>query len=432
MVSAVQRLVQDMRQRDLRLANPELLGADFRQLRTFNRILVLSCIRQQSVARVEIARQTGLSRTTVSSIMDELLQEGLAQEGAVLSAAPTGGRRATLVRFNADAGICLGVDIGRTHLTMVAANLSGTILAHQAGPFEMDLGPQICLPEVVQRLKHFLAHHHLSWAEVIGVGVGLPGTIDVATHVLVHPPHLPGWDGINVRQALIEALDLPIYIDNDANMGALGESRYGAGRKIAHFAYIKVATGIGSGLIVNNRVYRGSSGFAGELGHISFGESGPACDCGNMGCLESVAGAEAIVSDAQRRPSTKGAIEPRRHLDIANVIQAAQEGDVASQRAIGRAAVRIGTAIAALINLLNPEAIILDGGVARAGDMLLEPLTKTVASRSIAAAWSRTRLLKGELEQLAIATGAVATVIDAAFTLPSLAMEQPSIAQGAL
>ena len=439
MVSAVQRLVQDMRQRDVRLATTETMGADYHQLRSFNRLLILNCIRQQGpVARVEIARLTGLSRTTVSSIVDDLIQEGLALEGAILNAAPNGGRRATLVHFNADAGVCLGVDIGRSHLTLLATNLGGTLLAHQSGPFNMDCGPDICLPEVVERLRQFTSEEHIPWEQVIGVGVGIPGTIDATTGVIVRPPHLRGWDGANVRQALLDALNLPIYTNNDANMGALGESRYGAGRGIAHLVYVKVGTGIGCGIIINNQVYRGGGGFAGELGHIWFGEVGAACDCGNIGCLESLAGAESIVADAQHAqrhakhaPSPAASLIGKTHPDIADVIAAAQQGDAASQQALMRAAGRIGTALGALINLLNPEAIILDGGVTRAGELLLGPLQQSLASHSIIPSWQRTRLLTGELEQHAIAMGAIATVIDAAFEIPSLAMEQSFRGPGA-
>lgn len=438
MSSTVRRLVHDMRQRDARLAGSETQGADYHQLRSFNRLLVLNCIRQQGpVARVEIARLIGLSRTTVSSIVDELLQDGLVEEGSVLSAAPNGGRRATLVQFNADAGISLGVDIGRTHLTIVAANLSGTVFARQAGLLHLERGPEICVPEIIDRLRSFAADHGIQWERVIGLGVGIPGTLDSETRILVNPPHMRGWNGINVRPALQDALHVPIYMDNDANMGALGESRYGAGRGFNHFIYLKLGTGIGSGLIVNNQVYRGSGGFAGEIGHISFGEAGPRCDCGNSGCLESIAGAEAIVADALHiaaiapeggvgMPSAAMACKPP--VDIADVIQAAHAGDHASRLALEHAATRIGTALAAMINLLNPGAIILDGGVARAGDLLLAPLRRIVATKSIPAAWKPTSILVGELENQAIAMGAIATVIDIAFEIPSLVTEQVPVA----
>lgn len=438
MSSTVRRLVRDMRLRDARLAGTETQGADYHQLRSFNRLLVLNCIRQQGpVARVEIARIFGLSRTTVSSIVDELLQDGLAEEGSVMSAAPNGGRRATLVHFNAGAGVCLGVDIGRTHLTIVAADLSGTIFARQAGVLHLERGPDICVPEIIDRLRQFAGDHGVLWERVIGVGVGIPGTLDSETRILVNPPHMRGWNGVDVRSALQDALHVPMYMDNDANMGALGESRYGAGRGINHFIYVKLGTGIGSGLIVNNQVYRGSGGFAGEIGHISFGEVGPRCDCGNSGCLESIAGAEAIVADALHFAkiaadnagdvaATKDCTPP---VDIADVIQAAHAGDHASRMALERAATRIGTALGAMINLLNPAAIILDGGVARAGDLLLTPLRRVVATKSIPAAWKPTSILIGELENQAIAMGAIATVIDVAFEIPSLAAEQMSLSQ---
>ncbi|QBD81695.1 ROK family protein [Ktedonosporobacter rubrisoli] len=254
---------------------------------------------------------------------------------------------------------------------------------------------------------------------------------------------MPGWDNVDVWGVLQHEFGVPLYMDNDANMGALGESRCGAARGSMNMAYIKVATGIGGGLIVDGHIYRGHSGSAGELGHISIDEDGPLCVCGNRGCLETLAGARAIVEDALlgrslhargeanaekgsavsllvRRKDQLAQAEPGSaeyvRADIADVILAAQRGDAASVAALERAGEHIGIALAGLINLFNPATIVVDGGVARAGALLLAPLRRVAAACSLPAAWNGTRILPGELGNDAIALGAVITVIDIAFS----------------
>src|SRR5258706_8761124 len=297
----VRHLVRNMRSRD---AHGTGRGAGLRTMRQMNRLLVLNCMREEGpLARVKIADRTGLSRTTVGSIIDSLLREGLAREGSLLDAAPAGGRRAILVHFNADAGNVLGVDIGRTHFTVVASNLAANIEAQHSGPFDADLGPSTCLPQLVAELRAFVERNHLSWDRMVGIGVGIPGPMDTGLSRLISPPRMPGWHGTDIRQILRRELGVPVYLDNDANMGALGESRFGAGRGVYEMAYIKVGTGIGGGLVIHSHIYRGSPGSAGELGHVTIDSDCRLWDCGNPRCPEGNARAAGLVHDAPtRRP----------------------------------------------------------------------------------------------------------------------------------
>jgi predicted NBD/HSP70 family sugar kinase len=192
-------------------------------------------------------------------------------------------------------------------------------------------------------------------------------------------------------------------------------------------AYVKIGTGIGCGLIINGRIYGGHQGCAGELGHLTIDENGPTCVCGNRGCLETLAGARAIVADAQQKfslarkqtsnaaSSTDVTAHSHTYTDIADVIKDAQQGNAASIAALEHAGERIGLALAGLVNLFNPAVIVIDGGVARAGELLLAPLRRVVASSSLPAAWKGTRILPGELGVTAIALGAALTVLNTAF-----------------
>ena len=436
---AVLHIKRNMRAPDERGQTAQ--GADHHRMREFNRLLILNYVREHGpVSRVMLAQRLGLSRTTVSSIMDSLLQEGLVREGHFLDAAPKGGRRAILVHFNADAGRILGIDVGRTHLTLLLTDLAPTIVAQRSVPFDTNRGPDVCLAILTTEIRAFVEASATGWEAIVGIGLGIPGPLSGDLHRLISPPHMPGWDNVNIWEHLSATFHKPLYIDNDANMGALGESRLGAGRGDTDMAYIKIGTGIGGGLILNGRIYRGHQGSAGELGHLTIDENGPRCVCGSRGCLETLAGARAIVADAEQGISLarKRASEPeaksvpeesvqRRYDDIADIITAAQQGDAACIAALERAGERIALALAGLVNLVNPASIVLDGSVARAGEMLLGSIRRVVASTSLPAAWQGTRLLLGELGTLAIALGATLTVLDAAFDPNAHALSASSL-----
>jgi len=406
-------------------------GADIHRIREFNRLLVLNYLREHGpISRVLLAQRLGLSRTTVSSIMDALLQEGMVREGHFLDATPKGGRRAILVHFNADAGRILGIDVGRTHLTMILTNLAPEIMAQRSVGFDTERGPEVCLPILIAEIRTFVAASDVQWDAIAGIGLGIPGPLSTDLHRLSSPPHMPGWDNIDIWNSLQEAFNKPLYIDNDANMGALGESRCGAGRGCKDLTYVKIGTGIGCGLILNGHIYRGHQGSAGELGHLSIDENGPVCVCGNRGCLETLAAARAIVVDAQQGLSLAqkraaksvlsgppSVLSDRTQVDITDVVEAAQHGDAASIAALEKAGERIGLALAGLVNLFNPAAIVIDGGVVRSDEILLAPLRRVVASASLPAAWKGTKLLAGELGITTIALGAVLVVLDAAFAV---------------
>jgi glucokinase-like ROK family protein len=416
MSRTVRRIIGDMRSRDALARTGVVKGADQQFMREHNRYLVLNCVREHGpIARAAIARLTGLSRTTVGNIMDALLADELVREGETQSATSAGGRPATLVHFNASAGYIIGVDMGRSHLTILLTDLASHLVARRSGPFSTDLGSDVCLTQIVDTLNTFLSEQGVAWSRVVGLCIGIPAPLDTHLHRLYSPPRMPGWHGAEVMKFLRQRLAVPVYVENDANLGALGESRYGAGRGVTDLAYVKIGTGIGGGLVVGGQVYHGSRGSAGEIGHVAIDKGGPICTCGNRGCLEAVASADAIVAEAAAASSLQDGGTP--NPDIADVVQAALLGDAACRAAIQRAGEHIGVALANLVNLANPSLILVDGAVARAGDLLLDPIRRAVASRSLAVASRHTRIAVGELGDNAIALGGVATVLDAAFTL---------------
>ena len=411
------------------LVRPSVVGhraSDLHDMREANIALVLRLIRQQGpLARVAIARRTGLSRTTVSSIVDSLLADELVREGETLNAAPSGGRRPILVHFNESAGIILGIDFGRTHFTLLATDLHAHVIARKSGPCDTDLGPDVLLHRLISEIRQLVSEHHLDWDRVVGVGMGIPGPVDATLNMLVTPPRMAGWDMVDVTAILRSALGIPVLLNNDANLGALAEGRYGEAIGASNYIYVKVGTGIGCGLVIDGKIYRGSSGVAGEFGHFTIDKDGPLCACGNQGCLEAVAGAPQIVRMALSAGYGQGEATVRApgddedaEVDVADVIQAALRGDKACRAAVGRAAELIGVAMAGLVNLVNPSVILLYGSVARAGELLLEPIRKAIRERSLLAASRTVRVQTSALGDSAIALGAATMVLDAIFGAP--------------
>lgn len=423
----------------------ESQGADLSSLRKFNRQLILNYLREQrSTSRVILADDLGLSRATVGSIIDELKKDGIVHEGAKKSVVGgKSGRRATWLHFNANAGYGVGLDVGRSHLNIRLVNLAGEIIAGWSGKFDTKRGGKEGLEFVAKKLLEIVEQSGKTWSQICGIGLSIPGSPDPTFRMIISPPALSDWANIDIPAYLNRKLDLkkyiPVYLDNDANMGALGESRYGEGRHVKNLIYVKVGTGIGVGLILNGQLYRGSRGVAGEFGHIMINEkSSPCPSCGKCGCLEALAGVQAIIEDARQGislskicpenaidiplVSTPSALAKyTSEIDIADVVREADEGDLASRAALEAAGKRIGVAIgSSLINMYNPEVILLDGGAVRVkegdavriNELLIAALRQSAEDSAMHAAWAGTEILTGQLGDNAVALGAATIVID--------------------
>ena len=415
-------------------------GADFHQLREFNRQLILNYVRTHGpIPRTMIAQELGLSRTTVSNIMAKLLQENLVQEGHFLDATSKGGRRPILVHFNADAGRVVGINVGRTQLTMILTNLSSEIIVQHNTPFKIEQATEAGLAILIGEIQAFVEMCQVDWNCIVGIGLATP----TRAYTTRQQPDgsmkksILHWNDERARIVLYEAFKKPLYIENDANLGTLAEHRCGVGQECNNMAYITLDLGIGSGFIINGQIYRGHSGNAGEIGHIILDKGGPQCVCGKRGCLEAMAGAGAIIATSQKTTGHNGQPDAQHsqknpfnqeettQRDIMEVIKAAQNGDANCIAAFEQAGTYIGQALAHLINLLNPSLIVIDGSVVAAGDLLLKPLRKAAEAASMQACWESTRIIPGVFGTIANALGAAILVIDAAFTLPAISSASP-------
>lgn len=352
-----------------------------------------------SLTQAEIARATGLSAATVSNIVREL------KDGGTVEVTPTsaGGRRARSVSLSGDAGIVIGVDFGHTHLRVAVGNLAHQVLAEEAEPLDVDASAAEGFDRAEQLVTRLIAATGIGRDKVIGVGLGVPGPIDVSSGLLGSTSILPGWSGINPAEELSRRLGVPVHVDNDANLGALGELVWGSGRGVKDLAYIKVASGVGAGLVIDGRVYRGPGGTAGEIGHITLDESGPVCRCGNRGCLETFTAARYVL------PLLMPSHGP--DLTMERVVQLARAGDPGCRRVIADVGRHIGSGIANLCNLLNPSRVVLGGDLAEAGELVLAPIRDSVSRYAIPSAARQLSLAQGALGGRAEVLGALALVL---------------------
>jgi predicted NBD/HSP70 family sugar kinase len=353
-----------------------------------------------SLTQAEIARATGLSAATVSNIVREL------KDGGTVEVTPTsaGGRRARSVSLSGDAGIVIGVDFGHTHLRVAVGNLAHQVLAEEAEPLDVDASAAEGFDRAEQLVTRLIEATGIGRDKVIGVGLGVPGPIDVSSGTLGSTSILPGWSGINPAEELSARLGVPVHVDNDANLGALGELVWGSGRGVKDLAYIKVASGVGAGLVIDGRVYRGPGGTAGEIGHITLDESGPVCRCGNRGCLETFTAARYVL------PLLRPSHGP--DLTMERVVQLAREGDPGCRRVVADVGRHIGSGIANLCNLLNPSRVVLGGDLAEAGELVLAPIRDSVSRYAIPSAARQLSLAQGALGGRAEVLGALALVLN--------------------
>jgi predicted NBD/HSP70 family sugar kinase len=348
-------------------------------LKDRNRERVLGALRERGrISQADIARMTGLSRTTVHTFVAELKESGMVHEVEASVPDVRGGRPAVLLVLRDSSLAVVGIDFGHSHVQVAVADLVHNLLAERRCDLDVNHHAAEALDTATRMVDEVLIEAHMQRKSLIGAGIGIPGPVDRARGTVGSTTILPGWTGLRIENEMQERLGIPVEIENDANLGALAEMSWGAGRECANFAYIKVATGIGAGLVIDGRLLRGASGTAGEIGHTTLDESGALCYCGNRGCLETVASGPAII---QLVGLVDGEVP-----SLSRIVELAVAGDVRCRRAISDAGHEIGVAVAGLCNLINPERVIVGGLLSRTGEVLLQPIRESMRRHAVQAA----------------------------------------------
>jgi glucokinase-like ROK family protein len=379
-----------------------------------------------SRSRSELVARTGLTRGIVAQRIGELLELGLVLEGEV--GPSTGGRPPRRVSFRADAGHLLVADLGATSIDVAVTDLEGRILGHRDEPADVSAGPERCLSRIEELFDQLTEATRDLPGRLWGVGIGVPGPVEFRSGRPVSPPIMPGWDGYPVRERFADRYGAPVWVDNDVNILALGEWRSGIALGHDNVVVVKIGTGIGAGIISNGRIHRGTQGAAGDVGHIQVVDAASiVCRCGNVGCLEALAGGAALARDGEaaavsgRSERLRVALEQHGRVTAEDVARAASFGDPVAVNLLQAAGHRVGLMLASVVNFFNPSLIVVGGGVAQSGDQLLAAIRETVYRRSLPLATRDLVVQRSSLGALAGVVGASAMVLEQLFSRDSLA-----------
>jgi glucokinase-like ROK family protein len=345
--------------------------------------------RQGQVSRTEISSITGWSKAKTSQVVQDLTAKGYLLE--IGEGVSQGGRKPRLLSINDQLGLLVGLDIGATSVDMVLTNVCGKVLQRRTEPADVRKPPEEFLHRCSELILEMVTAQGRKPDQILGIGVGVPGPVDFSRGVLVAPPLMPEWENFPIRTYFQRTfVSAYVVVDNDVNIMALGEQRNGDGAGIENFIFIKIGTGIGSGIVSNRKLHRGSDGCAGDIGHICVDKQGAVCRCGNLGCLEAMAAGPAIATRAlqvakngasplltQMMEANGGILRPE------DVNTACREGDQAALEIIRTSGQMIGEVLASLVNFFNPSHIFIGGGITNFGNHLLVAIRRSVLRRSL-------------------------------------------------
>lgn len=399
-------------------------GSNISKVKTHNLRAVLSILRQHEyVSRVHLAELTGLSTTTITNLISELLEQGIVVEDASQRPAHPRrvGRPRTFLRLEPEARYAIGIHIGVGSVRVAVANLRAGLLSNLTLDHPLDRAPEEVLREAASLVDQALSQSGVARRKVVGVGVGASGLVNPNTGVNVMAPNL-GWRDIPIGDWLSRQLALPVCVDNNARAMALGEALFGVGKEVNALAFVYARIGVGAGFVVGERLYRGSAAGAGEIGHTTIvPDGGEPCRCGNSGCLETLVSEPVIVRLAEAlakqnpRGILAGQLQSGQGTAIDRILVAARAGDVATRAMLEERACFMGIALANLVNVLNPDLIVLGGLCAQGQDLLLPTIEAVMRQRAFANLGQQVQLETTHFGREAGVTGAAALALNAFF-----------------
>jgi len=385
-------------------------------LRQRNRVRLLDALRHEGTAsRSELARLTGLSRTTVGSLVSDLQARGIVIEHDDGERHTGRGRPPVYLSLDRSAGVAVGIDFDHDRVRVALADLSSNVVGEDDTEIDVDHSAANAIDAAVEMVGGLHATADVDEARVVGVGVGLPGPIDRLTGTVGSTFILPGWAGIKAQDVLAERLGARVQVDNDANLGALAEASFGAGRGLSDVVYVRLGSGVGAGLVLGGRLHHGAGGLAGEIGHVQVRPDGAVCRCGNRGCLETIAAEGAL----------RALLRPARGHDVTRreLLSLVASGDLGSTRVVNDAGLAVGRVLADLCNAVNPEALIVGGELAEAGEPLLGGIREAIDRYALPGAARAVKVVHGELGERAELLGALALVTQSTDSLHAIDSE---------
>lgn len=376
-------------------------GSNITLVKTHNlRAVLLSLLYGEHLSRVELARETGLSNTTISNLTAELLEQGIIiEEGnEQQSAFRRVGRPRTALRLVPDARFAVGVHIGIGILRIAVTNLFGEIRVNRISSYNLDDSPSTVLDQICAEIEKVISDSGISRQGILGVGVGASGLVEFPSGINLLAPNL-GWHNIPIKEILSNRLNLPVVVDNNVRAMALGEALFGAGRGTQSLAFVYGRVGVGAGFVFGGEIYRGINAGAGEIGHaVILAHGGEPCRCGNSGCLETLVSETIIKREAQNLihdypDSILATMLSSNGGNIDGVFAAARAGDPYTLEMLHTRACYLGIALANLVNILNPEVILLGGLFAQGADIMLPAIQQTMRNNAFAGLGDKVKLL---------------------------------------
>ncbi len=391
-------------------------------VRELNRSIILNQLRVRSLSRADLAAITGLNKTTVSSLINELLAHRFVREMGPNTSG--GGRPAVLLELNPAAGNIIGLEIGVGYLNVVLTDFCAGILWKRQIPVTESSSQRHVIQCALTLLRRAVQRGEQTGRRLLGVGIAIPGLVDTSG-TLVYAPNLE-WHNVPLQQILSAKLDAPIYVDNDANAAALAEHYMGAAQHVDNYISVIANVGIGTGVVLGGQVFHGITGYAGEVGHVTLDPTGPLCHCGNRGCWERFASQEALIARIQNaiqvdQPTSLRAIsEDSRGFDLPAILEAAQRGDVVARCALEETGEYLGIGIANLINTFNPDLIVLGGVLSLAQEFLMPTIQQTITQRAMPDLRAVTQFVVSRFRSDACVMGGVALVMHDILSCPRL------------
>ncbi len=315
--------------------------------------------------------------------------------------------------------LILGVDIGGTKIAAAVVTGEGKVISRDYSPTSAQAGPQVVIDNIFATIDRAISSSNVALSQLSGIGIAAAGIIDSENGKVIFSPNLPGWHEVSLGDAVHQRFSVSTYLGNDASLAALGEWRFGVKKQVTNLIYITVSTGIGGGIICNGKLYTGVLGAAGEVGHMTVDVNGPRCNCGNVGCWETLASGTALAREAVKHikeGANTSIVEfaggDLTKVDAKVVFEAAKQGDKLANQLIARLGYYLGVGLANLVNIFNPELILIGGGVAKMGDLLLKPAIKVVNERAFATSATSVQIRPALLGDDSSILGAVAFVLD--------------------
>jgi glucokinase-like ROK family protein len=418
-------------------------------VRQMNLSVIMHHLRENgSVSRAALAEMSGLNKTTVSSLVQELIDQRFIEEFGLNSAGA--GRPAILLRLNPSAGTIVAAEVDVDVLSVIRTNFAAEIIWRHREAIGREKGQQAILDRLLALLSEATSSAGSADGALLGIAVGIPGLVDQETGTVHFAPNL-GWVEVPLRSLLWERFGCPVYVDNESNLAALGEHYFGVAQGCENVLFLSLGVGLGGGIIHEGRLYRGVSGFSGEFGHMTVDPEGLPCNCGNRGCWETLVSTAAVFRNLRQESLREGALregEPspdyERHrgdesphyergdelLTLPTVLASARAGDPAAVQALREVGRHLGIGVASLVNALNPDLVVLGGRLSAAGEFLLPVATAELQRRALRWNAEATQVVLAKHGADACVMGGVAAVTQAVLAEPGLWAERPGSDRG--